>query len=245
MRRAWCIARQMFALLQPVALQCGNQRLLLDVVNRGNATVLTNFNSAVGRLEPGNGFLMRQGYTVVWVGWQDDVPAVTGLVRINVPEAVGAGGQPMVGKIAVTFQPDAHVQVQLLADRLHRPHPAKDPNDRDATLTVQDHEDAPAQTIPREQWSFARLEGDRVVSDATHLYLASGFLPGKVYQVVYTTIGAPVIGLGLLAARDMVSFLRYGLAREGNPVCRAYPVRLQLRPLAERQIPAPLPVCWG
>jgi hypothetical protein len=206
-----------FRMLKPVALQYGNQRLLLDIVNRGNPTVLTNFNSAVGRLEPGNGFLMRQGYTVLWVGWQDDVPAVPGLIRINVPEAVDAGGQPLSGKIAVTFQPDARVQAQLLSDRLHRPHPAKDLNDRDATLTVQDHEDAPPQTIPRQQWSFARLEGDHVVPDASHIYLASGFLPGKVYRVVYTTAGAPVIGLGLIAARDMVSFLRYSSAQEGNP----------------------------
>jgi hypothetical protein len=206
-----------FRMLQPVAPRRGNRRLLLDIVNRGNPTVLTNFNSAVGRLEPGNGFLMRQGYTVVWCGWQDDVPATPGLIRINVPEAVDAGGQPISGKIAVTFQPDAHVQVQLLSDRLHRPHPAKDLNDRDATLTVQDHEDAPPHTIPRQQWSFARLEGGRVVPDATHIYLGSGFLPGKVYRVVYTTVGAPVIGLGLLAARDTVSFLRYGAASEGNP----------------------------
>jgi alpha/beta hydrolase family protein len=206
-----------FRMLKPVNLQDGNQRLLLDIVNRGNPTVLTNFNSAVGRMDPGNGFLMRQGYTVLWVGWQDDVPAVAGLIRINVPEAVDAGGQPIAGKIAVTFQPDARVHVQLLSDRLHRPHPAKDLNDRDATLTVQDHEDAPRQTIPREQWSFARLQGDRVVPDASHIHLASGFLPGKVYQVVYTTTGAPVIGLGLIATRDMVSFLRYSSAQEGNP----------------------------
>ena len=206
-----------FRMLQPVALRQGNQRLLLDIVNRGNPTVLTNFNSAVGRTEPGNGFLMRQGYTVVWCGWQDDVPTTPGLIRINVPEAVDAGGQPISGKIAVTFQPDTHVQVQLLSDRLHRPHPANDLNDRDATLTVQDHEDAPPQTIPRQQWSFARLEGDRVVPDATHVYFASGFLPGKVYRVIYTTVGAPVIGLGLLAARDVISFLRYGAASEGNP----------------------------
>jgi Alpha/beta hydrolase domain len=206
-----------FRVLKPVALPYGNQRLLLDIVNRGNPTVLTNFNSALGRLELGNGFLMRQGYTVVWCGWQDDVPAVAGLIRINVPEAVDAGGQPLSGKIAVTFQPDAHVHVQLLSDRLHRPHPAQDLNDPDAILTVQDHEDAPSHTIPRHQWSFARQEGDRIVPDATHIYLASGFLPGKVYQVVYTTTGAPVIGLGLLAMRDMVSFLRYSSAQEDNP----------------------------
>jgi Alpha/beta hydrolase domain len=206
-----------FRLLKPVNLQYGNRRLLLDIVNRGNPTVLTNFNSAVGRMEPGNGFLMRQGYTVLWVGWQDDVPTTSGLIRIQVPEAVDAGGQPLSGKIAVTFQPDARVFSQLLSDRLHRPHPAKDLNDRDATLTVQDHEDAPPQTIPRDQWSFARAEGDRVVPDANHIHLASGFLPGKVYQVVYTTAGAPVIGLGLIATRDMVSFLRYASAQEGNP----------------------------
>jgi hypothetical protein len=204
-------------LLTPVAPQHGNHRLLLDIVNRGNPTVLTNFNSAVGRLEPGNGFLMRQGYTVVWCGWQDDVPEVAGLVRIHVPEAVDTGGQPLSGKIAVTFQPETHIQVQLLSDRMHRPHPTKDLHDREATLTVQDHEDAPPHTIPRQQWAFARLEGGRVVPDATQVYLASGFLPGKVYQVVYATVGAPVIGLGLLAMRDMVSFLRYGSAQEGNP----------------------------
>ncbi|HEY7491873.1 MAG TPA: alpha/beta hydrolase domain-containing protein [Candidatus Tectomicrobia bacterium] len=204
-------------LLQPVAPQRGNQRLLLDIVNRGNPTVLTNFNSAVGRLEPGNGFLMRQGYTVVWCGWQDDVPAVPGLIRVQVPEAVDSAGQPIVGKIALTFQPDAPMQVQLLSDRLHRPHPARDLNDRDATLTVQDHEDAPPQIMPRQQWSFARLEDGRVVPDATHVHMASGFLPGKVYQVIYTTAGAPVIGLGLLAVRDVVAFLRHGSEREGNP----------------------------
>ena len=198
-------------------LDRGNQRLLLDVVNRGNPTALTNFNSAAGRLDAGNGFLMRQGYTVLWCGWQDDVPTTPGLIRVHVPEAVDAGGQPLSGKIAVTFQPDALVHSQLLSDRLHRPHPAKDLHGPDAVLTVQDHEDAPPHTIPRDQWSFARLDGDRVIPDPNHIHLSSGFLPGKVYQVVYTTVGAPVIGLGLIAARDIVSFLRYSSAREGNP----------------------------
>ncbi len=206
-----------FRLLKPVALHRGNHRLLLDIVNRGNPTVLTNFNSAVGRQEPGNGFLMRQGYTVLWCGWQDDVPTTAGLIRIHVPEAVEADGQPIAGQIAVTFQPDARMQVQILSDRMHRPHPARDLYDPEAVLTVQDHEDAPPHTIPRQQWSFARLEGEHVVPDATRVYLASGFIPGKVYQVVYTTVGAPVIGLGLVATRDMASFLRYGSASAGNP----------------------------
>jgi hypothetical protein len=93
-----------FRILQPVVPGRGNQRLLLDIVNRGNPTVLTNFNSADGRLDPGNGFLMRQGYTVLWCGWQDDVPETPGLMRIRVPEAVDTGREPLSGKIAIVFQ---------------------------------------------------------------------------------------------------------------------------------------------
>src|SRR5215471_18164870 len=211
-----------YRILQPVARQRGNHRLLMDVLNRGRPLALRFFNSAPdvvdpsAPLQPGNGFLMRQGYTVVWCGWQHDVPAVAGLMRLTVPDAVGPAG-PISGKIAVTFQPNALIHVQGLSDRLHRPYPTQNLDDPDAVLTVRDHEDATGQTIPRQQWAFARLEDGRVVADAASIYMASGFLPGKGYRVVYSTTGAPVVGLGLLATRDIVAFLRYGSAAEGNP----------------------------
>ena len=167
-------------------------------------------------LDPGNGFLMRQGYTIAWCGWQHDVPLVDGLMSIKIPDATG----PISGKIAVGFQPNAALQVQLLSDRMHRPYPVTDLKDPEATLTVADDEDAAPGLVQRDQWSFARLDGDRVVPDASHIYLASGFMPGKLYEVVYTTTGAPVVGLGLLATRDMVSFLRYAKASEDNPCAR-------------------------
>jgi Alpha/beta hydrolase domain len=209
-------------ILTPVDAQRGNHRLLFDVPNRGNRLALWMFNHAPrpavpsAPLDPGNGFLMRQGYTIVWCGWQHDVPAVDGLMRIRVPEARSADG-PISGKILVKFQPNAPSQVQLLSDRLHRPYPATNLSDPDATLFVRDADEAPPQVIPRAQWSFAKLEAGKVVPDASHIYLASGFVPGKLYQVVYTTTGAPVIGLGLLTARDLVAFLRYGTAQAGNP----------------------------
>ena len=83
-------------------------------------------------------------------------------------------------------------------------------------LLVRDGEEAPPRTIPRQSWSFARLEAGRVVADPNHVYLAAGFEPGRIYEVIYTTTGAPVIGLGLLAARDIVSFLRYSRSAD-NP----------------------------
>jgi len=208
-------------LLRPVEPQRGNHRLLFDILNRGRGLGLRNLNSAqdvapTELLDPGNGFLMRQGYTVAWCGWQHDVFDVPGLMRLRAPEAVTPDG-PISGKVMVTFQPTTSTCVQFLADRLHRPYPASNLEDRDAMLTEQDHEDAPERLIPREQWSFARLENGCIVPDAAHVYMASGFVPGKVYQVIYTTAGAPIVGCGLLATRDMGSFLKYGSAREGNP----------------------------
>src|SRR3989441_3315232 len=208
-------------ILRPVEPQRGNHRLLFDILNRGRGPGLRNLNSAqdvapTEPLDPGNGFLMRQGYTVAWCGWQHDVPDAPGLMRLHAPEAVTPEG-PISGKIMVTFQPIALASVQFLADRMHRPSPTHNLDDRDAVLTEQDHEDAPARIIPRAQWCFARLENDCVVPDAAHVYMASGFVPGKVYQVIYTTTGAPIVGCGLLATRDMGSFLKYGSAREGNP----------------------------
>ena len=81
-----------FAMLQPLSPERGNRRLLFDVVNRGRKTVLSNFNSAprpldpTAPLDPGNGFLMRHGYTVVWCGWQADVPPTPGLMGLQAPE---------------------------------------------------------------------------------------------------------------------------------------------------------------
>jgi hypothetical protein len=208
-------------LLRPVAPQRGNHRLLFDILNRGRGPVLRNINSApdvlpTEPLDPGNGFLMRQGYTVAWCGWQHDVPDAPGLMRIRAPEAVSAEG-PISGKIVVTFVPDAPARVQYLADRIHRAYPTHQLDDQDAVLTEQDHEDAPERIIPRDQWSFARLDNGRVVPDASHVHMGSGFKPGKVYQVIYTTTGAPIAGCGLLATRDLGAFLKYGAAEEGNP----------------------------
>src|SRR5574342_462253 len=65
-----------FYLLKPVDPARGNRRLLLDVPNRGRKVALGMFNSTPRVTDPtapedfGNGFLLRWGYTVAWVGWQ-------------------------------------------------------------------------------------------------------------------------------------------------------------------------------
>ena len=212
-----------FSILQPVDPSKGARRLLLDVLNRGGRTVLRFFNGydqvapPHAPIDPGNGFLMEQGYTVVWCGWQHDVPDVRGLMRAHVPQAVASDGGPLVGKVAVTFQPVELMQTHPLSDRLHRPYSAADLSDAEAVLTVRDEEDSPRQTVPREAWSFAAIIDGRLTPDPDHIYMESGFQPSKVYQVIYNTHYAPVVGLGLLATRDVVSHLLY--SQSGDNPC--------------------------
>ena len=84
-----------FRILRPVAPERGNHRLLYDVVNRGRPQALRFFNDVppaadpAAPPEPGNGFLMRQGFTVAWCGWQHDVPDVPGLISLHAPMASG------------------------------------------------------------------------------------------------------------------------------------------------------------
>src|SRR5215831_7671190 len=77
-----------FYLIKPKNIARGNGAVLYEVSNRGGKGMLGFFNHATGSLDPstandvGDGFLLRQGFTLLWVGWQFDVPQRTGLVRV-------------------------------------------------------------------------------------------------------------------------------------------------------------------
>jgi hypothetical protein len=65
-------------------------------------------------------------------------------------------------------------------------------------------------TIPREKWSFAQRDSTgALVPDSTHVYLESGFAPGKIYEMVYRSEDPRVVGLGLAAIRDVISYAKY------------------------------------
>src|SRR5882762_6027983 len=77
-----------FAILKPVDPTCGNRRRFFDYCNRGNKRMLQFFNDAPASNDPhtlahaGNGFLMRRGYTVVWLAWHVEIE-LPGLFRVN------------------------------------------------------------------------------------------------------------------------------------------------------------------
>ena len=214
-----------FAMLQPLNIDRGNRRILFDVVNRGRKTALSlnsvpTPNDPTSPLEPGNGYLMRRGYTVVWGGWQADVPPTPGLIGLQGPEATGAQG-PLTGRIMCQFQCNEPTQVFLLADRQHLPNPAADAEEADAMLTVRDLPNSAATIVDRSRWSFVRVEDEDLEPQYNHIYMPSGFEPGRIYQLVYTTTGSRIVGLGFAAMRDAVSFLKYAPTSAGNPCAGA------------------------
>jgi hypothetical protein len=192
-------------ILQPVDPAKRNNTLYIDIPNRGRDRSLNLLNSSdTDQINnPGNGFLMRQGYTLAWCGWQHDIPSSQQLMKLHTPTA------EISGQIAINIQTNQMTYVEELSERGHEPYPAMDTSDHKAVLTVRDHEEAEPSLIPRDEWQFANTDGINIKPDKFHIHLNQGFHPGKIYQIIYTTDKAPISGLGLLATRDFVSFLRY------------------------------------
>src|SRR4030095_2260438 len=95
-----------FYLLKPVDPGRGNGRLFYEAGNRGTKRILPVFQDASNSNDPataqefGNGALMRQGFTLLWMGWQWDVPE--GRMRMDRPVAVEYG-QPSTGWVRGNF----------------------------------------------------------------------------------------------------------------------------------------------
>ncbi len=212
-----------FCILQPVDAARANRRFLFDVLNRGKKVAPGHFNRApspavpVWEMGAGDGFLMRHGWTVGWCGWQWDVYRSDALMGIEAPQALGPDGQPIVGTVAVEFQPNDPENGKLLADRIHQPFPAADVHQADAVLTTRAWQGGERTVVPRDQWQFARDEAGQPVPDASRVWLAGGFQPGVWYEVIYQTNNCPVAGVGLLAMRDFTAFLRHASEADGNP----------------------------
>ena len=186
--------------LRPVEAQKGNGALLFEIANRGRKGLLGRFNRAasvsqdpMAAADFGDGFLMKDGYTLVWVGWQFDVQSP--LVRIAAPAA------DVQGRVRYSFIVDAKQTDTSPADL--PAYPPLDLNDRTASLTVRDRFWGAPTRINRDKWRFD-VQNSRV-----HIVLGDGFEPGRLYEIDYPAGGAKVVGAGMAAIRDAASAFRY------------------------------------
>jgi hypothetical protein len=201
-----------FYLIKPKDPARGNGTVLYEVSNRGGKGMLGFFNRASGGLDPqtaahfGDGFLLEQGFTLLWVGWQFDPPMREGLVRVNAPVAREADGRPIQGLVRSDFVVIETAKQASLADRDHLAYPVSNPSDPATVLTVRDAVEGTRRTIPRDQWQFTE--------DGKAIRMTAGFEPKKIYEVVYRAQDPPVVGVGLAAVRDTISRLKYGASSE-------------------------------
>lgn len=188
-------------ILRPKAPR-GNGAALVDVLNRGNKVVLNGFNRG-GLPDPatendlGDRFLMRFGYTVVWVGWEFDLDGRPPTMRIQVPTATDRG-KPITGVVRTAFTPSERATAFPVTE-LSR-YDAVDPSGPDSQLTVRSKVfGARGDPISRGQW---RVAGHTVTLD-------SGFEPGTTYEISYRAANPPVAGLGFVALRDTTAWLKH------------------------------------
>ncbi len=200
-----------FYMLKPVDPSRGNGRLFYEVCNRGGKDILRTFQKARNSPDPkvsdefGNGDLMVQGYSLLWMGWQWDVPE--GRMRVDVPIASDKG-KPITGLVRGNFVLDKRSATAPLADRGHLAYPVENAASPDHVMTVRDRPLDPPQRVPREKWRFF---------DDSSVTLDGGFEPGRIYDVIYLSRGPRVIGCGIAGTRDLISFLKYTKA-EVNPL---------------------------
>ncbi|HXV62336.1 MAG TPA: alpha/beta hydrolase domain-containing protein [Vicinamibacteria bacterium] len=208
-----------FYFIKPKHLERGNGAVLLEVGNRGGKGLLSFFNRAEGSLDPeeaselGDGFLMEEGFALLWVGWQWDTPEVEGRMRMY-PAVATDDGKPIRGLVRSDFVVGERRADHSLADRNHIAYPVADPDLPENVMTVRDDVEDERRIIPRSQWRFARLSRGEVVDDPRSVYLEGGFEPNRIYEIVYVSENPPLVGLGPAAIRDVVAHLKYEGAAE-------------------------------
>ena len=191
-----------FYILKPADMAKGNGALLYDVNNRGNKRALIQFNSAPAANDPstpadaGNGFLMRQGFTVVFSGWIPGLPPEHGLLHLQVPVAAGTTA-PIEQTVwdEFLFNNKTTTQAKLSF-------PAVAASQADARLFVRGRNAEEPAAVAAGDWEFVDAGTIRLLPAGTPFQI------GAIYQLVYRAKDPPVAGIGFAATRDLISFLR-------------------------------------
>jgi hypothetical protein len=180
-------------MLRPQDAAKRNGTALVEIPNRGNKGMLSTFNL-------GDNFLLEQGFTLVWVGWEVDLPPTPGLLHIDSPIATN-NGKTITGLVRSEWVGNQRVTTIPLGDRAELGYSVADPKDPANKIFVRDTVYGERRLIARDEWTFA---------DPTHVTMSGGFEPGKIYEVVYLAKDPVLVGLGPTAVRDTVSYLKYG-----------------------------------
>jgi hypothetical protein len=207
-----------FQILRPVTLAKGNHRVLFELPNRGgtNALSLLNdsktANTTAKAGDPGNGFLMNQGYTLVEGAWDTTVAQGDPNSGFGVTFPVATNhGSTITGPATEELVVDKN---NLKQQTLPLTYAAASADQTKASLTIRENFTDPPQPIPASGWAYTD-------STLTAVKLTTGnfggpSMPTALYEFTYIAKDPVVVGLGFAALRDLATFLRSAKQDDGG-----------------------------
>ncbi len=217
-------------ILRPKAAANARRVLFYDVVNRGNK-IAQNLFVGGGALATGTGAnanfasILRNGYTVVWSGWQGDVPqtgnGAAAAVGTGFPAARNADGSSITGLVREEYVPDfaggsaisLNYPPASLTDRSETSLTA-----RQTWINASGKMDYAAPSTPVTSWTYVTTASGAVTVQFTPpdsvATVGGSVAPdaGTIYSFIYRAKDPKVLGVGFAAVRDLVSFLKYEAA---------------------------------
>ena len=215
-----------FTMLKPVDMSKASGVLEYEVNNRGNHILPGFLNVGVSASNPaGDGFLFNMGNVYLWSGWQGDLvfnPAAA-TESIDVPIAKNPDGSSITGPTFARFVTvPGNVNTQTLPGRGRTP--ASFDTTKAKLISIAHENNLGVRTgvveIGSSDWAFASCATTPFpgTPSSTQICLRNGFDPNLAYELVYTAKDPLVLGVGMAAMRDVVSFFRNAGAAAGNPV---------------------------
>ena len=202
-----------FIAVRPKDAAKGNGSLLLEVPNRGHSRILSVVDGGDWDLarNAGDAWFLRQGFTVVSIGWQWDAPPPALLFYAPIAKQ---DGKTITGLLRGDFMPsealsDLPLGHMLTGNLGGTEYPVAAPNDPRNTLTVRTERHAARTIIPRSQWQFAHTVDGKLVPSDRAIHLEGGFQPGKLYEYVYVVADPVVAGGGFAAIRDFAAYAKH------------------------------------
>jgi hypothetical protein len=200
-----------FTMLKPKDMSRASGVLRYDAPNRGN--ILTMINPAA---TPGDAVFLERGYVVLYSAWQGDVPKSSpARLTATVPVAKNPDGTSITGPYRAELVPNAAVPVMSLpggvfnGSMLPYAPVSLDTAQAGFSMTRRVNETDARIRVPASDWAFANCDAG-----------ANPF-PGTPYEVVYVAKDPLVMGVGLAALRDTVTFFK---SRGADASGRANPV---------------------
>ncbi|CAN7585108.1 alpha/beta hydrolase domain-containing protein [Acidovorax sp. LjRoot66] len=204
-----------FVMLKPKDMAKASGVLRYDAPNRGN--ILTMLNPTA---TPSDAVYLERGYVMLYSAWQGDVPkSAAARLTATVPVAKNKDGTSITGPYRAELVPTAASPAMTLPGGVFNgtmiPYePASLDNTQPGySLTRRANETDPYVTISAADWKFATCDATGAKAfpgtpSPTSVCLKGGFDPAYLYELVYVAKDPKVMGVGLAALRDTVSFFR-------------------------------------